>query len=196
MGARPAGELAYTLDCLGAPFAHHIGRAEFARKSDAVGMTAKEDDTLCTEALGGYHATQAHSTVTYDSYAFPGANLCDRCRVVPRAHDIRKCEQRRHKGLVLPDRKREECSICIRNPNCLGLCAIVPGVAEKSQVDASGGQAFVTEHAGTIGDGKRHDYQIATLQPAYLATDGFDHPDRFVPHSLARFGALHRPVRP
>ena len=196
MGTMPAGELAYALDRVGAAFAHHIGGAELARERDAGGMAAEEDNAFRAQALCSDDATEAHRAVTDDGDVFTGTDLGNHGCVVARPHDIRQREERGHQGVVLAHREGEQRSIRIGNPNCLGLRTIGSTVAEETNVDASGRQAFVTEDAGTVGKSEGHYHHISALHRAHFGADGFDHADRFVSHPLALIGWLHRPIRP
>jgi hypothetical protein len=117
--------------------------------------------------------------------------------MMTRAHHIRERQQRRHQRIVLADRQSDERAVCLRDAHRLSLRSIgITPIAEKSAVKARCLQSFVTEDAGAVGVGERHDNQIASLHGADTGTDRFDDADSFVTHATASLAVFHRLIWP
>ena len=88
MDAKPAGQRANALDCFRAALAHYVRCAEFTRECDAIGMSAEDDDLLCTQAPRGDHATQTDRAISDNRHGFSGTDLRAHGRMMAGAHHI------------------------------------------------------------------------------------------------------------
>ena len=134
VNAVTVGKLMHTLDRFLAPFAHHCGRAEFARQRDAFGMPSHDDDLLRSKALRGDHATEANRAVADHgdrlARADPGADS----RVVAGAHHVCQRQEGRHWRGVFADRQHGERPIRLGNTDRLRLRSGDHLVAEEAAV--------------------------------------------------------------
>src|SRR3954453_23701932 len=148
-------------------------------------MTAHQNDLLRTEALGRDDAAEPNSAVADDSGRFTRCHTRDMCRMVPGAHHIRKCQERRHKRVISANRQSEQRAVGLRNTKGFRLRPLHAAIAEKATMEASGLQMLVTEDTGAIGERERHDNEVALLHGSNLSTGLFDNPDCFVAHALS-----------
>ena len=99
MGTKPAGQLAYSLDCGVPPLADDISRPEPASQGNAVGVTAEHDDLLRTETTGGNDAAETHRAVANDLDARADQRRGHiqhdvHWRIIPDMFDVRVVSQR------------------------------------------------------------------------------------------------------
>ena len=105
-------------------------------------------------------------------------------------------QQRCHQRVFRADGQGEQGAVRLRDAQSLGLGPFHAAIAEEPAVQAGGVQVLVAEHAGAVGERKRHHHQIARLQRVHLRADVFDDADGLVAHALRRLAIRHQVVGP
>ena len=116
--------------------------------------------------------------------------------MVAGAHHVGKREQRRHQRVVLANREDIERAVGTRDAHRFRLRAGHVGIPEEAAVDAGCLQSLLAEHAGAVGERKRHDDDVAGVQGPHIRAHVFDDSDCLVAHDPCAVGRDERLVRP
>jgi len=100
---RNAWKVADSVDRLLAALADDVSRPELLGESDAIGVTAEEDDPLGAESFASDHAAQADRTIADDGRDLARTYPCGPGGMVSGSHDVREREQRGHQRVVSVD---------------------------------------------------------------------------------------------
>jgi hypothetical protein len=159
-------------------------------------LAAEDDDLLGAETLGGDHPAQADSTVADDGRDLAGTNAGDNGRMLAGPHHVGQRQQRGHERVVFADRERKQRAVGEGHPHRLRLGCAGAVAVEEPAVHAGRVQALVAEGAGAIGEGKRHQHEVADLDVAHVRADVVDEADRLMAHRPPGLGRLQGAIRP
>jgi len=98
--------------------------------------------------------------------------------------------------VVGADRKRDQRSVSLPDPDRLALAAIERRAAPPSAVQTRRLQALLAELTGTIGPGEGRDDLVALLYRSHRGADRLNDSDEFVTHAVPGLARRHRGVRP
>jgi hypothetical protein len=121
-----------------ATLADDVGGAEGARQSDAIGVTAEQDDPVGSEPTRRSHAAESDRAVSDDGDDVACTYPRRECGMVAGTHHVRERQQRRHQRVVLPDGQRDQRAVGEGDADSFALPAIELGTAPPSAMETGG----------------------------------------------------------